>query len=236
MPKSEVYNMDCMEFMRSLPDKFFDLAIADPPYGSDNSAQLNGGGILENSTQQIQCSRTGGTWAAKFGRGIKSWDVAPTQDFFEELARVSKNQVIWGANYFPNMPPTRCFLVWKKLTISEKFTMAMAEYAWTSFNSNAKLFEAAPQDPTGKRFHPTAKPVSLYGWTMRMLAKEGQTIFDPMMGSQSSRIAAYKMGLYYTGCEIDIDYYNKGNERFLRECMGEEIQADGKKVTQLTLF
>ena len=68
--------------------------------------------------------------------------------------------------------------------------MAMAEYAWTSFNSNAKLFEAAPQDPTGKRFHPTTKPVSLYGWTMRMLAKEGQTIFDPMMGSQSSRIAA----------------------------------------------
>ena len=86
MPKSEVYNMDCMELMRSLPDKFFDLAIADPPYGSDNSAQLNGGGILENSTQQIQCSRTGGTWAAKFGRGIKSWDVAPTQDFFDELA------------------------------------------------------------------------------------------------------------------------------------------------------
>ena len=94
---------------------------------------------------------------------IIAWDTAPGEDYFKELFRVSRNQIIWGGNYF-RLPPTRCFLVWRKLTISEKFTMAMAEYAWTSFNSNAKVFEHVPQDNTGQRFHPTQKPVALYAW------------------------------------------------------------------------
>lgn len=220
---SEVYNTDCMEFMRTLPDNFFDLAIADPPYAGANDPTINGGG----------------RFGQRFDRYKKftsvDWDVAPKQEFFDELYRVSKNQIIWGANYF-EMPPTRCFLVWKKLTISEKFSMAMAEYAWTSFNGNAKVFECAPQGKVGDRFHPTQKPVELYAWILRNFAKEGDKIFDPMAGSQSSRIAAYKMGFDYWGCELNESYFNMGNERFERECKGITRLPDGTTVRQLSLF
>ena len=153
---SDVYNMDCMEYMKDIPDKYFDLVIADPPFGSLGS------------------ERTGGTWAAKYGKDIKEWDNAPSQEFFNELMRISKNQIIWGANYF-SLPPTRCFVVWRKLTISESFTMAMAEYAWTSFNQNAKVFEFPPQGKKGdERFHPTQKPVELYAWLL--------SVFKPIGG------------------------------------------------------
>ena len=135
------------------------------------------------------------------------------------------------------MPPCRCFLVWRKLSISESFSMAMAEYAWTSFQSNAKVFEAAPQGKASDpRFHPTQKPVELYAWVMRNFAKEGDTIFDPMMGSQSSRIAAYKLGFDFTGCELDPDYYAKGEQRFRRECLGERRLPNGMTETQTRLF
>lgn len=145
---------------------------------------------------------------------IIAWDVAPKQEYFEELFRISRNQIIWGGNYF-ELPPTRCFLIWRKLTISESFTMAMAEYAWTSFNSNAKVFECAPQAVKGdSRFHPTQKPIALYDWIFANYAKEGEKIFDSHMGSQSSRIAAWKAGLDYYGCEIDETYYKLGEERF----------------------
>ncbi len=127
---------------------------------------------LQNLTEvffssDISVERTGGkTWAEKYGQNISHWDVAPPKKYFEELARVSKNQIIWGGNYF-DLPPTRCFLVWKKTTISENFSMAMAEYAWTSFNENAKVFEHAPQGTaTDPRFHPTQKPVALYEWIL----------------------------------------------------------------------
>lgn len=149
------------------------------------------------------------------GRGkqkkIISWDVAPGQDYFEELFRVSRNQIIWGGNYFP-LPPTRCFLIWRKLTISESFSMAMAEYAWTSFNSNAKVFEYAPQDTT--RFHPTQKPVALYRWIFKHYAKPGFKILDTHLGSGSSRIAAYDAGLDFWGYEIDKEYFTKQEARF----------------------
>jgi site-specific DNA-methyltransferase (adenine-specific) len=145
---------------------------------------------------------------------IIAWDTAPDEDFFKELRRVSRNQIIWGANYFPNMPPTRCFVVWRKLTISEDFSMAMAEYAWTSFNGNAKVFECAPQGKPGdERFHPTQKPVALYSWLINRFWKGG-TIFDPMMGSQSSRIAAHFAGADFVGRELDPQYYDAGCARF----------------------
>lgn len=169
---------------------------------------------------------------------IIAWDTAPSQEFFDELFRVSRNQIIWGGNYFW-LPPCRCFLVWRKLSISESFTMAMAEYAWTSFtgqNANAKVFEHAPQgNPNDPRYHPTQKPIELYTWILRLFAKEGDTIFDPMMGSESSRIAAYKMGYDYTGCEIDPVYFQKGEERFKRECLGERKLKNGKTETQTKL-
>lgn len=188
------YNMDCMEAMKTFPDAFFDLAVVDPPYG----------GAAE---------RTGGAWAKRFGNTINRWDIAPGEDYFKELFRVSKNQIIWGGNYF-KMPPTRCFLIWRKRSITENFTMAMAEYAWTNFNENAKVFECVPQDNSGQRTHPTQKPVALYAWIFSKYAKPGYKILDTHLGSGSSRIAAYDAGLDFWGYEIDKEYFDKQEERF----------------------
>ena len=172
---------------------------------------------------QQKVSRTGGTWAEKYNpqggvfddasAGIQFWDYAPPQEYFDELFRVSKNQIIWGGNYF-NLPPCRCFLIWRKLTISEKFTMAMAEYAWTSFNANAKLFECAPQGNASEpRFHPTQKPAKLYKWCISLFAEKGWKLLDTHGGSMSSAVAAYEMGLDMDICEINDFYFQKGKER-----------------------
>ena len=162
----------------------------------------------------IKASRTGGTWAAKYGTKVSHWDFAPSQEYFDELFRVSRNQIIWGGNYF-SLPGTRCFLVWRKLTISENFSMAMAEYAWTSFNENAKVFEYAPQNAAdGVRIHPTQKPVDLYKWILCRYAKKGDRILDTHLGSGSSRIAAYELGFDFYGCEKDPDYFMKQEKRF----------------------
>ncbi|MBD5195437.1 MAG: site-specific DNA-methyltransferase [Bacteroidales bacterium] len=196
-----LYNGDCMEYLRILPDNAFELAIVDPPYSKAN-------GNVE---------RTGGTWAAKYGTSIKKWDKSPPPIYFAELKRVSKNQIIWGANYFENMPPTRGFIVWRKLSISEKFSMAMAEYAWTSFDCNAKVFECAPQGTKNdRRFHPTQKPIALYAWILNNYAKEGNKILDTHLGSGSSAIAAWELGFEFVGVEIDTEYYNKAVERIKR--------------------
>lgn len=170
----KLYNMDCMDAMRNMPDKSYDLAIVDPPYGGAVQqlvvvdSPLQGGTEVAWATKarsrfggrfskyRIKANRTGGTWAAKYETKVNHWDIPPEPEYFDELARVSKNQIIWGGNYFL-LPPTRCFLVWRKLTISDNFSMAMCEYAWTSFNENAKWIELAPQDKG--RFHPTQKPV-----------------------------------------------------------------------------
>lgn len=232
MPRSDVYLGDCLTFMRRLPNNAFDLAIVDPPYGMGNSDE-----------RQKHEGRFGGRFCRYIETNVKSgiktdnrnwkdmpqWDVAPPSEYFKELVRVSKNQVVWGANYFA-MPPTRCFLVWNKMQ-SENFSMAMCEYAWTSFNNNAKMFTMAPQ--RGKhsgKFHPTEKPVELYAWILKMFAKSGDTILDTHMGSQSSRIAAYLMGYDYTGYEIDPWYFQKGEERFQRECHGIMKDRKGREV------
>lgn len=136
--------------------------------------------------------------------------------YFEELFRISRNQIIWGGNYF-DLPPTRCFLIWRKLTISDQFSMAMVEYAWTSFNENAKCFEFAPQGKkTDQRFHPTQKPVELYRWIYKNYAKQGDKILDTHLGSGSSRIAAWDAGLDFVGTEIDETYFKLEEERFAK--------------------
>lgn len=199
------YNMDCLAAMREMPDKAFDLAVADPPYG---------GGFTEGGGCKGWFSKYHQNADGERQKKIISWDVAPGEDYFKELFRVSRNQIIWGGNYF-SLPPTRCFLIWRKLTISENFTMAMAEYAWTSFNSNAKVFEYAPQGRPGEdRFHPTQKPVALYTWIFSHYAKPGYKILDTHLGSGSSRIAAYDAGLDFVGFEIDKEYFDKQEERF----------------------
>ena len=202
---TEAFNIDCMEYMKTLPDKAFELAVIDPPYG-------NGGGEFS--------SRNGTRFGGRFDRYDKdkklrkksNWDYAPGEDYFKELFRVSKNQIIWGGNYF-SLPPCRCFIIWKKTNIPENFSMAMCEYAWCSFNDNAKIIELSSQGITN-RFHPTQKPVALYEWIYSRYAKEGDKILDTHMGSGSSRIAAYNMGFDYVGCEINKDYFEKEEERF----------------------
>lgn len=231
------YNMDCMDAMREMPDNAFDLAVVDPPYGG---GLADSGGCKgwfakyhQNQAPTIEFNgaiggRFGGRFKEYFGNEngqdvdnemrekIIAWDTAPEQEYFDELFRVSRNQIIWGGNYF-DLPPTRCFLIWRKLTISEAFSMAMAEYAWTSFNENAKVFECAPQgDPHDPRFHPTQKPVALYSWIYKHYAKPGDKILDTHLGSGSSRIAAYDAGLDFVGYEIDKEYFEKQEERFAR--------------------
>jgi len=224
--------MDCMDGMKQFPDKFFDLAIVDPPYGNainPSANNLRGGQPTGNSAEDsaggspTTICRTGGSWSKKYQKGgifecdIRIWDIAPDAAYFDELGRVSKNQIIWGGNYF-NLPPTRCFLVWQKLTISEKFSMAMCEYAWTSFNDNAKLFACAPQGTAKeKRFHPTQKPIALYTWILNLYAKEGYKILDTHVGSASSLIACYRAGLEYWGFETHKGYWQKATERLETE-------------------
>jgi len=217
MSNIQLYNQDCMEAMKQMPDKAFDLAIVDPPYGGGCNAGVGG--------RFAKYDYGGGaTPESGYGSKIKHWDVAPTMTYFNELARVSKNQIIWGGNYF-SLPPTRCFLVWRKLTISEGFSMAMCEYAWTSFNDNAKWIEIAPQGTKGKeRFHPTQKPEKLYAWILRNYAKPGNKILDTHLGSGSIAIACHDMGFDLTGYEIDKDYYDSAVKRL-----------DNHKL-QLTLF
>jgi site-specific DNA-methyltransferase (adenine-specific) len=211
------YNMDCMEGMKQFPDKYFELAIVDPPYGSagneewDNRERGRFGGRFD----RYKIERTGEAWAEKYGKKIKTWDIAPDKEYFEELFRVSQHQIIWGGNYFNEyLPSNRNFIVWRKLTISESFTMAMAEYAWTSLPGNAKVFEYVPQgNANDKRFHPTQKPVALYMWLLNKYAKPGDKILDTHVGSASSLIACHKLGFKYVGFEIDPDYYRMANER-----------------------
>jgi site-specific DNA-methyltransferase (adenine-specific) len=157
---------------------------------------------------EIRCSRTGGAWASKYGQDINDWDVAPPPEYFEELFRVSKNQIIWGGNYF-DLPPSRNFIVWDKQLYLP--SMAECEMAWCSINGNAKMFRYPPQDPA--RFHPTQKPVALYKWLLSRYAKEGMTILDTHMGSGSCAVACLDMGFKFIGSEIDEDYFNAMMER-----------------------
>lgn len=194
---SDVFNMDCMEYMRTLPDKFFDLVIADPPYGLP-ARSTHGRGKLKTRILNAD--------------DIHRWDIAPIAGFFDELFRVSRNQIIWGGNYF-RLPPCRCFVCWDKKQPWENFSQC--EYAWTSFDKPAKIFRF--DNRRGKKIHPTQKPVDLYSLLLATFATVGDRIFDPMFGSGSSRIAAYKAGFDYWGCEKDKDYFDRSCVRFWTE-------------------
>ncbi len=209
-PESTFANGDCVEAMKKFSDKYFDLAIVDPPYGDGGGTFLGGNG-----------SRFGGRFDrykdststdGKPERRQIDWDTVPSDDYFRELFRVSKNQIIWGGNYF-RLPPTRCFVIWRKISISENFSMAMAEYAWTSFNDNAKVFDFVPNSTKEKRFHPTQKPIELYEWLLNRYAKPGDLILDTNVGSASSLIACNETGHKYVGFEISKDYYDKAVKR-----------------------
>lgn len=220
MKKAGLYNCDCIEAMREYPDKYFDLAIVDPPYGSggveDWEKKTRFGPRFDKYKKH---GRTGGGYFKKYGKKIIDWDIAPGKEYFEELFRISKHQIIWGGNYFNKyLPSNRNFIIWRKLTISESFTMAMAEYAWTSLNGNAKVFECAPQGTKAEpRFHPTQKPVALYEWLLSQYANKGDKILDTHAGSGSSLIACHRMGFEITAFEIDKEYYQKAKARLEEE-------------------
>lgn len=210
---NKLYNLDCMEAMKQIPDKHFELAIVDPPYGGANNDNWDNKkrGRFGGRFAPYKIERTGGTWAGKYDKDIKHWDIAPDDEYFEELFRVSENQIIWGGNYF-GLPPNRCFIVWRKTDIPESFSMSMCEYAWTSFNENAKIF-SHHCNGCGKRFHPTEKPVKLYKWLLHHYAKPGDKILDTHAGSASSLVACEEMGFEYLGFEIDEHYYNLASDR-----------------------
>ena len=190
---SEVYLEDCVKALKRFNDNHFDLAIVDPPYGIGD--KFKGGKTGKMNFNEIV---------------NKDWDKVPSDEYFAELQRVSKNQIIWGGNYF-NLPPTRCFIVWDKI-ISEDFSLAMAELAWTSFDKLAKIYKL--QVPKNGKIHPTQKPVKLYDWLLHNYAKPNDLILDTHLGSGSSRIAAYKGGFNFVGFEIDCDYFNAQEKRF----------------------
>lgn len=182
----------------SYPDKYFDLAIVDPPYGL-NSKLTNGG-----------------TWAAKYSSADSEWDEKPNFEYWVELFRVSKNQIVWGGNYF-GLPATRCFIVWDKK--SHMDTLADCEMAWASFDSNAKIAKHVRNTPE-KRVHICQKPIALYRWLLENYAKPGQLILDTHVGSASSLIACESMGFDYVGFEIDPDYYAAAKNRMSKGIQG----------------
>ena len=197
----EITNEDNMELMARYPDKYFDLCIVDPPYRDSVDNQPT-----------IDMRRNGKI--EKFGN-------KPSSLYFDELFRISKNQIIWGANNF-TLPNYKGFIVWKKLTISENFTMSMAEIAYISdgLGTISKIFEYAPQGKkTEPRIHPTQKPVALYAWILKNYAKKGDKIIDTHFGSGSIACAVHeansidKMDLSLVACELDKDYFESSIQR-----------------------
>jgi len=224
----ELLHIDCMEYMATLPDKAFELAIVDPPYGinAPNMQMGNnpnrsrndgyGSGPAISTTNRLQRLNGGG---GKLKNRILNtskidWDnEKPSELYFQELKRVSKNQIIWGGNYF-DLGPTRCVLCWNKLQPWENFSQW--EMAWTSFDSPAALFTYSNTGGSNQetKIHPTQKPQKLYSWILKRYAKPGDRILDTHLGSGSSAIAAHQMGFDFVGCELDKDYYDAACKRF----------------------
>lgn len=228
MPVSETYNEDCMIGMKRFPSKFFELAIVDPPYGINGHIEI-GIGDKRTGVRVSGSNWKGGEWDKE----------RPTPEYFKELFRVSKNQIIWGGNFFSDLlPPARCWIVWDKI---QRVNMADAELAFTSFDDCVRVFQYARGKLQGflnpYRFHPTEKPVDLYKWLLSNYAKSRDKILDSHMGSQSSRIAAYDMGFDYYGWEIDVDYFNAGEARFKTYLSQPKLELKERKIsTQNEIF
>lgn len=201
------YNIDCMKGMKEIPDKYFDLAIVDPPYGIGESGKTN------HTRGKLAVSKK---YKSFHGDDLKS----PESEYFEELMRVSKNQIVWGANHYISKIPfdSSCWIVWDKLNGETDF--ADCELAWTSFKSAVRKFDFRWQgmlqgNMKSKeiRIHPTQKPVALYHWLLNNYAKEGDKILDTHVGSASSLIACHDLHFDYLGFELDEDYYHLSRKR-----------------------
>ncbi len=218
--ESKVFNEDCISGMNSFPDKYFDLAIVDPPYFSGPEKRAFYGAAISSC----------GAKRRDYKPLTESWKV-PGQDFYKELCRVSKNQIIWGINYFPdfeNVPAGR--IVWDKVNDASDFSnceiascsfiksVRIFRYMWNGMMQGKSLREGhimqGNKKLNEKKIHPTQKPVALYKWLLEKYAKSGQKILDTHLGSGSSRIAAYDMGFDFTGFELDESYFKAADERF----------------------
>lgn len=188
---------DCLELMKQLPDKCIDLVLTDPPYGI---------GISSNPVRQKHEKM--------------DWDnQTPSKEYFDEILRVSKNQIIWGGNYF-GLPPSQCFIIWDKKQ-PEDFSLAMCEMAWTSFKSPAKIFRYSVQNEKNKQ-HPTQKPVDLFCWLINKYSKEGDIILDAFSGSGTTGVACIKTKRQFIGFELEQKYVDIANKR---------IQDESRKLT-----
>ena len=190
---SHVYCMDCMDALRQTPDTYFDLAVVDPEFG------INIGKSARLVTDK--------------GLKAKLWDDKPiSMDYFTELYRVSKNQVIWGGNYYP-LPANKHCIIWDKMQ-PEGMSFGMFDYAWTSFDGANKLYRYSVQKESDK-VHPTQKPIKLYDWIYSRYLPNGGKVIDTHLGSGSNRIAADKAGnIEFNGFEIDPEYYEAQEKRY----------------------
>jgi site-specific DNA-methyltransferase (adenine-specific) len=205
--KNEIYNMDCMEFMKDIPDNYYELAIVDPPYGIHDK-------ITNHNKTKIN---EGNKFALRYDK--KEWDKnRPDKTYWFELFRISKNQIVCGANYFCNfLPISRGWIIWDKM--GNGMSSVNNELLWTSLDISIKTFQRCHGLDKGflndhEVFHPTTKPVALYKWLLKNYAKPNDKIFDSHVGSGSSRIAAYELGFNFEGCELDKDYHEAQELRF----------------------
>ena len=200
----ELLNIDCMEYMAEQPDDAFDLAIVDPPYGE---------GDIAAHTPSAK-----GTTKNKIHAEV-TWNIRPERHYFDELFRVSKNQIIWGANQYPEfLTSSRGWIFWDKL-YENTFNFSAGELAYTSFDKVLRMHRLSQRwiPGTSLNIHPCQKPVKLYEWLLHNYAEKGQRVLDTHLGSGSSAIAAHYFGCDFVGCEIDTDYYRAAKERFDRE-------------------
>lgn len=228
---SDVRNMDCMDFMKEFPDKFFDLAIVDPPYGI-------GYDIAANKTNGTQY---GVAKAAKREYAASGWDNSiPDKIYFNELFRVSKNQIIWGGNYFTEfLYPTKGWLFWYKHTNGD---FSDGELAWTSFGKPLKVFDflwngmlQGNMKNKQERIHPTEKPFQLYQWCLKEFGNNGDKIIDTHLGSGSNRVACFKGGFDLYATEIDKEIFDAQEKRF-KEAINEPLfQTQPESIQQKLL-
>ena len=205
---SVVYNEDCVEGLKRFSDNHFDLAIVDPPYG-----------IGENGQRNVTGDRPTAKWKNPKSQHYVTFDDSeiPTAEYWEQLFRVSKNQIVFGGNYFTEyLPPSKGWIVWDKQA-DIKEDLSMCELAWSSFDRKCNKFEylwaGFKKKHQVERIHPTQKPVALYRWLLQNYAKKGDKILDTHLGSMSIAIACDMEGFDLTGCELDPEYYRDGIKR-----------------------
>jgi len=204
MIEQRAYLRDCMDAMAEFPDKFFDLAVVDPPYGLGMHSAIGNGDKKNGVVRQKK-------WIGG------EWDIErPSKAYFDEMRRVSKNQIVWGGNYFTDLLPVgQKWLVWDKM---QRVNQSDCELAWSSYTGALRVFQFNCSKLQGflnpDRFHPTEKPIALYDWIFANYAKPGQKILDTHLGSGSSRIAANKAGLDFWGYELDADYFAAHEKRY----------------------